>query len=452
MPKPPPIPKRRRTVAKLILIGLAIGTLIALGWRVQLTRDVNARLSRIKASGLPTSGTELNNFYSSVPDEQNAAVVITQAFSLMRTYPDGRSNEIANFKIPPRDRSLTAEQKQLLTGYVEMNIAALAKAQEAFALTNNRYPVDYSAGIKVRLPHLAPLRQLTKLATYDALLAAEAGQTSDSCRDIETALRCGKSLESEPDILAQSVRIAALALSVSTLERCMESGSFKGEELVQLAAAFSEAEKTNLMARALVGERAMSVSDFRRIGQERRVGAEPEDEIEVPTMPTLRNRKSLLITGFFERDLAFYLETMQTNIALASMGPPRSLEMSQFLEERTAKARRNLYFVSGLLLSGLQNSVRKEAAGLARLRLAQSAVAIERFRLNKGRLPTELGEVIPRFLPAVPTDPFNGKPERYRRLQKGYVIEFADSDGHNIGGRESSVNWEFTLSKFTVER
>ena len=157
----------------------------------------------------------------------------------------------------------------------------------------------------------------------------------------------------------------------------------------------------------------------------------------------LRDR-ALLFTGFFERDLAFYLETMQTNIALASLGPPRSLEMSQFVEKRDAKARKQFYVVSALLLPGLGNSVLREAGGLARLRLAQCAVAVERFRLSEGRLPAELKEVVPRFLPLVPVDPFNDTPMRYRLLAKGYVVYVVE--------HERPAGWRLTDNAFTVER
>jgi len=83
-----------------------------------------------RAAGLPTSGAELNNWYAAVPDSENAALVMTQAFALMRTFPDQRSNEVVRFKLPPRGQRLTTDQVELLSEYVQMNTAALAKAEE----------------------------------------------------------------------------------------------------------------------------------------------------------------------------------------------------------------------------------------------------------------------------------------------------------------------------------
>ena len=46
-------------------------------WRVNLTHDVNTKLQAIRAAGLPTSGAELNAYYPAVPDNENAALVMT---------------------------------------------------------------------------------------------------------------------------------------------------------------------------------------------------------------------------------------------------------------------------------------------------------------------------------------------------------------------------------------
>ena len=70
------------------------------------------------------------------------------------------------------------------------------------------------------------------------------------------------------------------------------------------------------------------------------------------------------------------------------------------------------------------------------MRLATTALAIERFRRERGRLPGEPKELTPQFLDAVPTDPFDGAPLRYRLLDRGYMIYSVDADGHDGGGRE----------------
>jgi hypothetical protein len=63
---------------------------------------------------------------------------------------------------------------------------------------------------------------------------------------------------------------------------------------------------------------------------------------------------------------------------------------------------------------------------------------------------------VPTFLPAVPTDPFDGKPLRYKKLAKGYVVYSIGEDEVDNGGTEKNskgVSYvEGTDITFTVER
>jgi len=56
-------------------------------------------------------------------------------------------------------------------------------------------------------------------------------------------------------------------------------------------------------------------------------------------------------------------------------------------------------------------------------RVLATVVAIERFRIAEGRLPDRLDELLPRWLPALPKDPFSGGAFRY-----------AKGDGERTGG------------------
>jgi hypothetical protein len=63
-----------------------------------------------------------------------------------------------------------------------------------------------------------------------------------------------------------------------------------------------------------------------------------------------------------------------------------------------------------------------------------AALAVERFRLARGRWPESLADVVPEVLAAVPADPFDGQPLRYRRTAGGVVIYSIGPDGADDGG------------------
>jgi hypothetical protein len=163
------------------------------------------------------------------------------------------------------------------------------------------------------------------------------------------------------------------------------------------------------------------------------------------------------LTGFFERDLRFYLQSMQTNIVLAETYPKNISVITNIQARIWETSSHNWYILSGLLLPAIDSAVFREASEVAHIRTAQAALAVEHFRKVHGRLPENLSELVPQFLAAVPQDPFDGQPLRYHLLKKGYVIYSVGRDGHDNNGRErpakikSSDKTEYDIT-FTVER
>jgi len=439
----PASPKRSRRTAKSILAGIAIVACLLLGWRWQLRRDVNARLAAIKHAGFPTSGAELNDFYPPVAVDRNAALVITQAFALMKNYADSRSNEIVKFRMPLSAQALTAEQKDLLSGYVEMNGAALVKVREALLLPNSRYPIDMTSGLNALLPHINPLKNLAQAASYEGVLAADSGRQADAVISVVTILGLSRTLAEEPLLISALVRFRMNKMATETLERCLNASSLDDQQLRMLGRSFGDAERTNEMAQAMIGERATTIPCFRmNFAELERFGD------SAPDFPSASKRTlgseflTVLIraSGFFERDLRFYLKVMETNISLAGLPLPQSLEVSNVQREAETEMDRWHYIMSAMLLPALPKAFLRHAESAAFLRLSQCALALERYRHSYGRLPSDLNELPREFLPIKPTDPFDGALLRYRRLSTGYVIYSVGEDRQDNDGKAKPAN------------
>ena len=148
-------------------------------WRVWLGHEVNVQFAKIRAAGLPTTGAELNLWPRRVPDAQNGALVMAQAFELLRTFPDKRAKEIESGDFIYRTNNWSSETNKLIEDYVQTNTAAIAKAREALTFSVFRYPVDYAYGVDTEFPHLAKLRTLAQVAALRAVLDAEQGRPED---------------------------------------------------------------------------------------------------------------------------------------------------------------------------------------------------------------------------------------------------------------------------------
>ena len=93
--------------------------------------------------------------------------------------------------------------------------------------------------------------------------------------------------------------------------------------------------------------------------------------------------------------------------------------------------------------------VAQDAENRSRLVMARTALAVERWRLkHDGKLPANLGELVPDYLPSLPLDPYDGQPVKLKPLPKGFAISGAR---HN-SGTTNTVGTADEDVRFTVER
>jgi len=429
-------------------------------WRTLLYVEVNRRLARIRTAGLPTSGTELNDWRPSVPDSENGALVLTQAFDLTRTFPDSRSKEVVKQTPLERTNVWPKEIHALVAEYLEMNSEALGKAREAFQFSRFRYPADFSYGPDTEMPHLALLKDMARTVALQTALAAEKGRANEWTESAGLLLNLATTLDEEPVLISLLVRNAIIRMAVNTIERSLSRFAPDDESCRRLQDAFAATYKTNLLPLVFVGERAMMIPPFRLSWSEIKSFDQTDEDGNRP-----RERRRFFgkpapfvwLAGFFERDLNFYLQTMDKSISLASLPMPENLVLTNQFEEASQVARSRYYLLSGMVLPAFSRVAAREASTQTQLNLARTALGIERFRHSHDRLPQDLEELAPQFLDRVPTDPFDGAPVRYRLRPKGYVIYSVDSDGQDDGGREkperkkSTDRTSYDLT-FTVER
>ena len=354
-----------------------------------------------------------------------------------------------------RTAALMADDLKLLVGYSALNSNALAQARAAIQLPRCRYPVDLALGLDALLPHLAKLKAIARVAQFQTLLDTNAVASS-----VSTMIGIARTLDQEPVLISKLIRLAILNMAVAALERRLNTAALSDHDMDLLSRSLMEAAKTNQIANGLAGERAMFFPLFRmNLAQMGRLAKTSGDDNPEPSAPPLSGSLSQFfkVTGFFERDLRFYLHAMETNISLAATYPKNVPHITDVEAQIFRTCKNRYYILSGMLLPALETAIIKEANSLAQVRAAQTALSVERFRLQHGTLPNKLDELVPQFLSAVPPDPFDGQPLRYRRLEKGFVIYSIGSDGEDNGGRErpaaakSTDKTPFDIT-FTIER
>jgi hypothetical protein len=73
---------------------------------------------------------------------------------------------------------------------------------------------------------------------------------------------------------------------------------------------------------------------------------------------------------------------------------------------------------------------------LSQSRLLICELAIRAYSLERGRNPAALADLVPRYLPEVPKDPFGGGQFVYRVTPGGYVLRSIGTDLNSAGQQQ----------------
>jgi hypothetical protein len=444
-----------------IILGLAIIFLalavIMTAWRVVLGNANDARLRAMKAAGEPASARELDAWYAAVDEKENAALAWLEGIAKLNP-PLEKDTPVpwGKIKMPARGQRLNAPQLQQAAELIAQNQTALAIFRRAATLPGSRYPADLSQGAFAELPHLSPLKSSVNLLQLEALVHAQNGRGREAAEAIQAMLGAGRSLAQEPIVISQLVRSAMDYLAVASTERALNLTTLAEPQLAALQAAFAEAETPNLSTRALVGERASSITVLTS-PKDLTVPNEPGAAEAVRTAQKSFGSSAMRATGIMQRDLGFLIDALGTNIIISKLPDPELFNARASVDAISMRARQGYYVMSSMLLPALSRIAVKDVEHRARLRVARTAMAVERYRLaNSGKLPSSLDALTPKFLSAVPADPFDGEPLRFKTTATGYVIyslgqDLKDDDGLPLPSGSQPEKTPHDIP-FTVER
>ena len=111
----------------------------------------------------------------------------------------------------------------------------------------------------------------------------------------------------------------------------------------------------------------------------------------------------------------------------AAVGSP-SEDGTATVRRAEAAAKNENVFLS-FCLAMWPKVLRNEAHGRARTRVLRTALAVAEWTARKGSHPASLAELVPDFLPAVPIDPWDGKPLRYAAGKVWSIGQDGKDDG-----------------------
>jgi len=446
----------------LTILLFALAVFVA--YRVSLSLRISTRLKAISTAGYPVTADDLDKWYPAVPEKENAALVFTEAFARL-DLDSSRTSSMPLFprnRLPPRTTIIPPDRKKQIADLLEANRRTLELLYSGVGRKKSRYPIELAPGSNRQLPHLDHVRNCVRLLCLEAVLHADAGKLEDAVQSLAASINLAQSLSDRSVLSSEFARIACLNLTCASLERILTQNRLSDAQFLKLLDAFHAPINSPALHRALAGERCFGIQMYESSVRES-VGSAASGSTEEFDITSIRSPFGLFLykaSGLFQRDFVFYLDMMEAHIAAAKLPFPEQFvtatNLAARIEEDTAQ---KYLIVSRMLLPPLATSTTRSRESFARLQATQVGLSIERYRLaNADKLPDKLVELIPAFLKIVPPDPFDGRPLRYRKLAKGYVVYSIGSDGSDdagaerrFGGPGGNPNDPYDIT-FTVER
>src|SRR5262249_13248745 len=138
----------------------------------------------------------------------------------------------------------------------------------------------------------------------------------------------------------------------------------------------------------------------------------------------------LAMPGTLKEERATVLELMTELVEIAKLPTEQQQPRLQQLEADLAKQQGLVRLRMPAEAKRAQSCARNQAIRGC----AAGGRAVERYGLQHGRCPETLDALVPELLRAVPTDPYDGKPLRYRHDAEGVVVYTVGPDGKDDGG------------------
>jgi hypothetical protein len=226
------------------------------------------------------------------------------------------------------------------------------------------------------------------------------------------------------------------------MEWCLSRTKFTDAQLVALGASMAGGNDEAAMGRAMAGERAFALGTLERI----RSGKMNPSELltmglsdEIPSWRMTLAGVAYKASGLFDREARFLIEAENAMVATARQPlndrVPSSQSLSRQLENKIVSDR---YVLASMFLPSLARSIEKDTSHIIRVRVAQTAIAVERYRLANGRLPAMLADLVPTHLPAVPDDPFSGQSLHYVVKTPGFIVYSVGPDREDNHGTKTN--------------
>jgi hypothetical protein len=349
-----------------------------------------------------------------IPDEENGALVVLAASKLWPFQQVATSEQFwaqggieeSIIELPPQ-MQLNTKQQAALKDELEKLGPLLQESRRLLSLPDGRFATSGSREDGSAMAESQEARRIAGLLNLHSVLQAQDNQADKALATALGVLNAGRSIGDEPYTFSQLVRMGCEGLAIRNSERVLAQGEPEND----LESAQQLVENEARQQLLLMGVRGDRADTFQKMAITKAPFWQPLD-----------------LPGLFR---------LQTKCVEAAKAPPEQ-QLSRVQQLKTEASK--LDPVSGLWFSSFEKVVKASVRNQAWLRCAYVGLAVERYRQAHHRWPDSLAALAPEFLHDLPSDPYNGSPLKYRRLDDGVVIYSVGPDGQDDGGKLDRQN------------
>jgi hypothetical protein len=308
------------------------------------------------------------------------------------------------------------------------------------------------------------LSALKKAATWEAAAAMShlnAGRLDEALMNLHDIIALSRSQAQKPLLVSQLVRIAVASIGLNATWEALQAPGWDETRLARLQQGWESQEFLSGMVRGLEMDRALWIMDIDRFrlspslmsqwmptgGGSSATSPTPTNMVELTKIyfekGTSRFRDTMWRWFWSYADERLYLELMQKGIehgraAIQHKSSKKLQQARRQIEERIeqiAPVDAVRFPVSRDIPVGSLVSLRRSLGTQTQRELTVTAIALKRFELRHGKLPSSLAALLPEFLQALPVDYMDGQPMRYRLNADGtFTLYSVGSDFKDDGG------------------
>jgi hypothetical protein len=359
----------------------------------------------------------------------------------------------------PAARELTGDDARLFGADAEKQMRDLIETRD----DPTRFPV-----FGILLPHLAQARSVARMLSVDALRAAERSDGERFVEDIEAMVRMSVHVTDGRiligDLVGMAVRSMAVERAVAALE--WKPDLLDGAQLARLQRAFESVppalDRFDLGAERLMWldfEQRLWTDDGRGNGWFRPdaaaiaplAGASSGESAATLAAATLSGPAAAMLVADRRTTHAF-VEHWTKRFEDASALPLRDRATIEAVDrefEETVSASPVRQLLPRLFMPAFGQAAENFAVDRARRDAAAAMCAVLRFRADTGAWPTRAQDLVPKYLPSAPQDPWTGGPISMTTDAGGFRMTAAGADPTRPDPR---IDWVWYAPRGNLDR